>query len=167
MLWSRLLRRNGLWPGCPLRRRGTRLRGLPFPMQPRNRETAETHPGGGQDAPTALLSGRHYVVLGGFQHRRERPARRAGDRARESALRCRIYRFGGKFMVSPFSSDDAGACAQFIRVQDGRFPDAMDLHRPLMALAELIIRAIDWFFTSGPSPRSCPGRCSVTRSAAV
>ena len=43
--------------------------------------------------------------------------------AKESALRCRIYRFGGKFMVSPFSSDDAGACAQFIRVQDGRFPD--------------------------------------------
>ena len=43
--------------------------------------------------------------------------------AKEPAFRCRIYRFGEKFMVSPFSSDDAGACAQFIRVQDGRFPD--------------------------------------------
>jgi len=86
-------------------------------------ETAETHPAQEQDAPTALLSGRHYVVLGVFST--EENARRAvrETEARESALRCRIYRFGGKFMVSPFSSDDAGACAQFIRVQDGRFPD--------------------------------------------
>ena len=63
------------------------------------------------------------VVLGVFST--EENARRAvrETEARESALRCRIYRFGGKFMVSPFSSDDAGACAQFIRVQDGRFPD--------------------------------------------
>lgn len=81
------------------------------------------HPAQEQDAPTALLSGRHYVVLGVFST--EENARRAvrETEARESALRCRIYRFGGKFMVSPFSSDDAGACAQFIRVQDGRFPD--------------------------------------------
>ena len=86
-------------------------------------ETAETHPAQEQDAPTALLSGRHYVVLGVFST--EENARRAvrETEAKESALRCRIYRFGGKFMVSPFSSDDAGACAQFIRVQDGRFPD--------------------------------------------
>ena len=86
-------------------------------------ETVETHPAQEQDAPTALLSGRHYVVLGVFST--EENARRAvrETEAKESALRCRIYRFGGKFMVSPFSSDDAGACAQFIRVQDGRFPD--------------------------------------------
>ena len=86
-------------------------------------ETAETHPAQEQDAPTALLSGRHYVVLGVFST--EENARRAvrETEAKESALRCWIYRFGGKFMVSPFSSDDAGACAQFIRVQDGRFPD--------------------------------------------
>lgn len=86
-------------------------------------ETAETHRAQEQDVPTALLSGRHYVVLGVFST--EENARRAvrETEAKESALRCRIYRFGGKFMVSPFSSDDAGACAQFIRVQDGRFPD--------------------------------------------
>ena len=86
-------------------------------------ETAETHRAEEQGAPMALLSGRHYVVLGVFST--EENARRAvrETEARESALRCRIYRFGGKFMVSPFSSDDAGACAQFIRVQDGRFPD--------------------------------------------
>ena len=86
-------------------------------------EIAETHPAQEQDVPTALLSGRHYVVLGVFST--EENARRAvrETEAKESALRCRIYRFGGKFMVSPFSSDDAGACAQFIRVQDGRFPD--------------------------------------------
>ena len=86
-------------------------------------EIAETHPAQEQDVPTALLSGRHYVVLGVFST--EENARRAvrETEAKESALRCWIYRFGGKFMVSPFSSDDAGACAQFIRVQDGRFPD--------------------------------------------
>lgn len=108
--------------GSPLRRRGARLRGFRSRCSPEP-ETAETHPAQEQDAPTALLSGRHYVVLGVFST--EENARRAvrETEARESALRCRIYRFGGKFMVSPFSSDDAGACAQFIRVQDGRFPD--------------------------------------------
>ena len=86
-------------------------------------ETAETHRAEEQGAPMALLSGRHYVVLGVFST--EENARRAVREtvAKESAFRCRIYRFGGKFMVSPFSSDDAGVCAQFIRAQGGRFPD--------------------------------------------
>ena len=71
----------------------------------------------------ALLSGRHYVVLGVFST--EENARRAvrETAGKESAFRCRIYRFGEKFMVSPFSSDDAGVCTQFIRAQGGRFPD--------------------------------------------
>ncbi|WP_290539706.1 hypothetical protein [Alistipes sp.] len=86
-------------------------------------ETADAHSAQEQGDPMALLSGRHYVVLGVFSS--EANARRAGreGEAREATFRCRIYRFGGKFMVSPFSSDDAGACAQFIRAQDGRFPD--------------------------------------------
>ena len=86
-------------------------------------ETAETHRAEEQGAPMALLSGRHYVVLGVFST--EENARRAvrETAGKESAFRCRIYRFGEKFMVSPFSSDDAGVCAQFIRAQGGRFPD--------------------------------------------
>ena len=71
----------------------------------------------------AVYGGREFLLL--YPEAPEENARRAvrETEAKESALRCRIYRFGGKFMVSPFSSDDAGACAQFIRVQDGRFPD--------------------------------------------
>ena len=42
--------------------------------------------------------------------------------AKEPAFRCRIYRFGEKFMVSPFSSDNAGPCAQFIGIHAERFP---------------------------------------------
>ena len=90
-------------------------------------EIAETHPAQEQDAPTALLSGRHYVVLGVFST--EENARRAvrETEARESALRCRIL------------------CA--VHPRAGRaFPRHVDLHRPLMALAELIIRVIDWFY---------------------
>ena len=42
--------------------------------------------------------------------------------AKEPAFRCRIYRFGEKFMVSPFSSDDAEPCKQFIGSHAERFP---------------------------------------------
>lgn len=73
--------------------------------------------------PAALLSGHHYVVLGVFSTTENAGRALREIAAKEPEFRCRIYRFGEKFMVSPFSSDDAGACAQFIRVQDGRFPD--------------------------------------------
>ena len=42
--------------------------------------------------------------------------------AKEPAFRCRIYRFGEKFMVSPFSSDDAEPCKQFIGSHAEHFP---------------------------------------------
>lgn len=83
-----------------------------------------THPAGEkevQKTPMALLSGRHYVVLGVFSTP-ENAARAVRDaEAKEPGLRCRIYYFGEKFMVSPFSSDDAEVCAQFIRTQGERF----------------------------------------------
>lgn len=76
-----------------------------------------------QKTPMALLSGRHYVVLGVFStpENAARAVRQA--EAKESGLRCRIYYFGEKFMVSPFSSDDAEVCAQFVRAQGERFAD--------------------------------------------
>lgn len=70
----------------------------------------------------SLLSGRSYVVLGVFSMTEN--ARRALREiaAKEPAFRCRIYRFGEKFMVSPFSSDNAGPCTQFIGIHAERFP---------------------------------------------
>ena len=38
------------------------------------------------------------------------------------AVTCGVYRFGAKFMVSPFESDDPEACALFIRAHAERFP---------------------------------------------
>lgn len=75
------------------------------------------------DRPASLVSGRKYVVLGVFStaENAARAVKRAA--AAKSALSCRVYRFGEKFMVSPFESDDAAACAQFIREQQGRHPD--------------------------------------------
>ena len=41
----------------------------------------------------------------------------------DGTLRCGIYRFGQKWMVSPFESDDAEACNLFRRAHAERFPD--------------------------------------------
>ena len=104
-------------------------------------EIAETHPAQEQDAPTALLSGRHYVVLGVFST--EENARRAGQGV------------GAPLPDLPFRGEIhgfallVGRCRSLCAVHPraGRaFPRHVDLHRPLMALAELIIRAIDWFY---------------------
>lgn len=72
--------------------------------------------------PMDLLSGRNYVVLGVFStvENAGRALREIVDK--EPAFRCRIYRFGEKFMVSPFSSDNAEPCAQFIAIHGELFP---------------------------------------------
>lgn len=72
--------------------------------------------------PSRLVSGRNYVVMGVFSS--ERNARRAAAEAsaKEPAVTCGIYRFGSKFMVSPFESDDAEACRLYIRAHEERFP---------------------------------------------
>ena len=73
--------------------------------------------------PVAMVSGRHYVVLGVFSS--EANARRAAQNAasKEVAITCGVYRFGAKFMVSPFESDDPEACRLFIRAHEERFSD--------------------------------------------
>lgn len=73
-------------------------------------------------APAALVSGRHYVVLGVFSTP-ENAARAVGLAAgKEETFRCGVYRFGGKFMVSPFESEDREACTLFIRAHAEQFP---------------------------------------------
>lgn len=82
----------------------------------------ETRPQGTADAPASLVSGRRYVVLGVFSTP-ENAARAASDAAeKDASVRCGIYRFGAKFMVSPFESADAEACTLFIRNYNDRFP---------------------------------------------
>ena len=72
--------------------------------------------------PTSLVSGHRYVVLGVFSTP-ENAVRAAADaEAKDASVRCGIYRFGEKFMVSPFEAPDAEACTMFIRNYSNRFP---------------------------------------------
>lgn len=69
-----------------------------------------------------MTSKRSYVVLGVFSTP-ENAARAARDAASgDVAITCGVYRFGAKYLVSPFESDDPEACTLFIRAHAGRFP---------------------------------------------
>ena len=71
---------------------------------------------------TAWVSERNYVVRGGFST--ESNARRAAHEAltKGATMNCGIYRFGTKYMVSPFESDDPETCRLFIRAHAEQFP---------------------------------------------
>ena len=72
--------------------------------------------------PARLVSGRRYVVLGVYStpENAARAARLALEK--DGSFRCGVYRFGAKFMVSPFESEDAEACTLFIRAHAEAFP---------------------------------------------
>ena len=72
--------------------------------------------------PARLVSGRRYVVLGVYStpENAARAARLALEK--DGSFRCGVYRFGAKFMVSPFESEDAEACTLFIRAHAETFP---------------------------------------------
>lgn len=97
------------------------------PSAPTGREAAAAsdRPAPSADAaaePARLVSGRRYVVLGVFSTP-ENAARAAQlAREKEGSFRCGVYRFGAKFMVSPFESEDAEACTLFIRAHAETFP---------------------------------------------
>lgn len=79
-------------------------------------------PAGSAEVPASLVSGRYYVVLGVFSTP-ENAARAAAEAVKKDAsVRCGIYRYGSKYMVSPFEAADAEACALFIRNYSDRFP---------------------------------------------
>lgn len=93
---------------------------VPAPVSAKVAETAAPHSSG--SAPAEMVSGLRYVVLGVFSTV-ENAARAVGDAAKkDAAMRCGVYRFGAKFMVSPFQSADAEACTQFIRQSAAAFP---------------------------------------------
>ena len=71
-----------------------------------------------------MVSGRTYVVQGVYSTERNAlRAARAASEAGGEAVRCGVYRFGDKFMVSLFETDDAAAAAAFVRTHAGRFPE--------------------------------------------
>lgn len=74
-------------------------------------------------APQPLVSGRRYVVLGVFSTPQN--AQRAAQSAekRVPGIHCQVYVFGQKWMVSPFSAEDAAASAQFVNRYNDRLPD--------------------------------------------
>lgn len=69
-----------------------------------------------------MVSGAYYVVLGVFSTP-ENAERAANEAFMKQAMPCQVYRFGQKWMVSPFTSADAAACTQFRRTHLETHPD--------------------------------------------
>lgn len=91
--------------------------------QPSAQVAAAPKPAAPAGEPVRMTSKRHYVVLGVYStlENAERAAALAAKK--EPAMRCTVYRFGGKFMVSPFESDDVEASRQFMRAGRSAFPE--------------------------------------------
>lgn len=91
--------------------------------QPSAQVAAAPKPAAPVGEPLRMTSKRHYVVLGVYStlENAERAAALAAKK--EPAMRCTVYRFGGKFMVSPFESDDVEASRQFMRAGRNAFPE--------------------------------------------
>ena len=75
------------------------------------------------DGVTPLTAGHYYVVLGVFSSRENADRAVTAANRTDGSLRCGIYRFGTKWMVSPFESADEEACAIFRRAHLETFPD--------------------------------------------
>lgn len=91
--------------------------------QPSAQLAAAPKPAAPAGEPLRMTSKRHYVVLGVYStlENAERAAALAAKK--EPAMRCTVYRFGGKFMISPFESDDVEASRQFMRAGRSAFPE--------------------------------------------
>lgn len=87
------------------------------------RSDARPQPNPSQGGVMTMSPGRYYVVLGVFSTV-ENATRAVDETARkDGSLRCGIYRFGSKWMVSPFESADAEACTLFRNAHAEQFPD--------------------------------------------
>ncbi len=75
------------------------------------------------EAPARLTSGHCYVVLGVFSTLENAERAAAAALKKEGTMRCSIYCFGAKFMLSPFESEDAEACLLFVRAHAAAFPE--------------------------------------------
>lgn len=71
----------------------------------------------------SLISGHHYVVMGVFSILDNAKRAAATATAQPEAFTCGVYRFGSKYMVSPFDSTDEAASRLFVRAHADRYPD--------------------------------------------
>lgn len=86
------------------------------------RKTAPTQTTSATNEVEIMRSGQSYVVLGVFSTV-ENAQRAANEAFVKHAMRCSIYRFGQKWMVSPFTSADPDAATQFRRTHLETHPD--------------------------------------------
>lgn len=91
--------------------------------QPSAQLAAAPEPAAPAGEPLRMTSKRHYVVLGVYSTLENAERAAAIAAKKEPAMRCTVYRFGGKFMVSPFESDDVEASRQFMRAGRSAFPE--------------------------------------------
>lgn len=89
---------------------------------PASKSAADSQPVA-NEGPAKLVSGRRYVVLGVFSTPEN--AARAVQAAEKQVpgIRCSVYVFGDKWMISPFSSEDIAACTRFVIEYNDRLPD--------------------------------------------
>lgn len=85
--------------------------------------TAGQQPAAATGDPARLVRGTKYVVMGVYSTRQNAERAVAVAATGERPMRCTVYRFGEKWMVSPFASEDAAACARFIGEHRAAFPD--------------------------------------------
>lgn len=91
----------------------------PVPAAP----VVESRPQGTVEAPASLVPGHHYVVAGVFSMPENAAHAVEQFRAEDPAVRCVVYRFGNKLMVSPFGSESLAACQDFTRANRPRWSD--------------------------------------------
>ena len=84
---------------------------------------AQSAPRGTVQAPATLVPGRNYVVAGVYAQPENAADGIAKIRAADPMLKCTVYRFRGKLMVSPFESDELAACQRFMRAHRAQWPD--------------------------------------------
>lgn len=91
-------------------------------IAPEKPTVVATAAAGTPESPAAFTPGHRYVVLGVFSTAPNATRAIADAVAKEPSLRCGVYRFGEKLLVSPFDAADADACTDFIRARSDLFP---------------------------------------------
>lgn len=76
---------------------------------------------GTAEEPSRLVSGRNYVVLGVFSTPENAGRAVQAAEKRIPGIRCSVYVFGEKWMVSPFEAEDAASCSRFVTEYNDRF----------------------------------------------
>lgn len=91
--------------------------------QPASSATPATPASAASGEVLTMASGRHYVVVGVFSSLNNARRTAADTEQRDGSMRCGVYRFGERYLVSPFAAERAEECVQYIRDHAAAFPD--------------------------------------------